>query len=451
MAILRGRSKPLRECLYRTSMKRVLIITYYWPPAGGGGVMRWLKMSKYLPEQGWQPIIYTPENPDPSVIDKSLAAEIHPATEVLKTRIWEPYDLYRKLTGKSKDTAFKPGYISEASRRGWKDRLSVFLRGNFMIPDPRIFWVKPSVRFLKKYLKENPVDLIITTGPPQSMHLIGLKLKKKFGTPWLADFRDPWTQIDFYRRLKLTRCADKKHHRLEKAVFDNADVVTTVSPWLKQNTEKIAGRHVDIIYNGFDPADYDFEEQLEQNMFVISHFGTFHIDQNPPAFWKVLRQMKDENPDFAQKLVIRLMGQTDNSVIENIKAEGLAGHLELHEHMPHMEGLHLLKKSAVLLLPLNNATDVMGILPGKMFEYMAIRRPIIGIGPHEADFAKILTATKTGSVHNFDEQGKMKSTIETLFNDFQAGKSDVNSAGYEKFSRRNLAAEIISLPFANKP
>ncbi|MCL1822475.1 MAG: glycosyltransferase [Prolixibacteraceae bacterium] len=430
-------------------MKRALIITYYWPPAGGGGVMRWLKMSKYLPEQGWQPVIYTPENPDPSVIDKSLSDEIHPATEVLNTRIWEPYDLYRKLTGKSKDTAFKPGYISEAARRGWKDRLSVFLRGNFMIPDPRVFWVKPSVQFLKKYLRQHPVDLIITTGPPQSIHLIGLKLKKILGIPWLADFRDPWTEIDFYRRLKLTHWADKKHHRLEKAVLGNADVVTTVSPWLKQNTEKIAGRNVDVIYNGFDPADYEFEAPLEQDKFTIAHFGTFHIDQNPPAFWKALRQAKTENPDFAKKLNIRLMGQTDGSVIENIKTEGLAEHIELHDHLPHMEGLPLLKKSAALLLPLNNATDVMGILPGKMFEYMAVKRPIIAIGPYEADFAGIINSTKTGSVHDFDEQDKMKATILTLFEQFEAGKLAVDSRGYEKFSRRNLAHEIINLPFKN--
>lgn len=196
-------------------MKRVLIITYYWPPSGGGGVMRWLKMSKYLPEFGWQPVIYTPENPDPSVKDESLLKEIHPIAEIVKTPIWEPYDIYRKLTGKKKSDSFKAGYISEASRGNWKDKISVFLRGNLLIPDPRAFWVNPSVRFLRDYLNQNPVDLIITTGPPHSMHLIGLKLKKHINVPWLADFRDPWTEIDFYHRLKLTRWADRIHQKLE--------------------------------------------------------------------------------------------------------------------------------------------------------------------------------------------------------------------------------------------
>ncbi len=182
----------------------MLIITYYWPPAGGGGVMRWLKMAKYLPEYGWQPVIYTPENPDPSVIDESLLAEVPPEAEVVRRPIWEPYDLFRKLTGKSKESRFKSGYISEASRGSFKERLAVFLRGNLLIPDPRVFWVKPSVRFLRKYLAEHPVDLMISTGPPHSMHLIALKLKKYMKVPWLADFRDPWTGIDFYHRLKLT-------------------------------------------------------------------------------------------------------------------------------------------------------------------------------------------------------------------------------------------------------
>jgi glycosyltransferase involved in cell wall biosynthesis len=197
-------------------MKKALIISYYWPPSGGGGVMRWLKMSKFFPELGWQPTIYTPENPDPSVTDESLLKEIHPATVELKTPIWEPYNIYRKLSGVKSNSKFKAGYISEASEGNWKSRLSVFIRGNFLIPDPRVFWVSSSVKFLSEYLKENPVDLIVSTGPPHSMHLIALKLKKIYDIPWIADFRDPWTDIDFYHKLKLTKLADKVHHRLEK-------------------------------------------------------------------------------------------------------------------------------------------------------------------------------------------------------------------------------------------
>ena len=251
--------------------------------------MRWLKMSKYLPEFGWQPVIYTPENPDPSVTDESLETEVHPTTEIIRTPIWEPYDLYRRLTGKKSDTKFKSGYISEAARGNWKEKLSVFLRGNLLIPDPRVFWVRPSIKFLHKYLANNPVDLIVTTGPPHSMHLIGAGLKKHFkNIPWLADFRDPWTEIDFYHRLKLTRLADAMHRKMEKKILKMADIVTTVSPYLKGTTEKLAGRRVDVIYNGFDPADFSLEISPDHNYFSISHFGAFNRDRNPSFLWKAL-------------------------------------------------------------------------------------------------------------------------------------------------------------------
>lgn len=431
-------------------MKRVLIITYYWPPSGGGGVMRWLKMSKYLPEFGWQPVIYTPENPDPSVIDESLEAEIHPETEIIRTSIWEPYNLYRRLTGKKSEIKFKSGYISEASRGNWKEKLSVFLRGNLLIPDPRVFWVRPSIKFLRKYLANNPVDLIVTTGPPHSMHLIGAGLKKHFkNIPWLADFRDPWTQIDFYHRLKLTRLADAMHRKMEKKILKKADIVTTVSPYLKGTTEKLAGRRVEVIYNGFDPADFNLEISPDHNNFTISHFGAFNRDRNPSFLWKALGELKLENSDFASVLKIQLIGQTNETIITEIEEEGLLENLTVYNHKQHLEGLELLAKSQILLLPLNDAPNVKGILPGKMYEYMALRRPILAIGPTDGDFAKIIHETRTGFVHSFNDQQGIKSTLLKLYTDFKVRKLDVNSSGYERFSRKNLAREIINLPFAS--
>jgi glycosyltransferase involved in cell wall biosynthesis len=371
-----GKSIPVikRQAMEQNTLtKRVLIITYYWPPSGGGGVMRWLKMSKYLPEWGWQPVIYTPENPDPTITDASLLQEVHPACEIVRLPIWEPYDFYRKLTGKKKSARFKAGYIAEASHGNWKDRLSVFLRGNLLIPDPRVFWIRPSVRFLKKYLSNHPVDLIITTGPPHSMHLIGLGLKKHFpAVPWLADFRDPWTEIDFYHHLKLTWLADKIHRYLEKKVLQGADVVTTVSPYLKKTTEVLSGRKVEVIYNGFDPADFNFNPEPPGTNFTISHYGAFNLDRNPAALWKALGKLKSQNQGFGKLLRIQLIGQTDNSILEDIGRENLTENLVLHKHMPHREGLALIAQSALLLLPLNNAPTARGILPGKMYEYIAL-------------------------------------------------------------------------------
>lgn len=426
-------------------MKKVLIITYYWPPSGGGGVMRWLKMSKFLPELGWQPIIYTPQNPDPSVIDESLLKEIHPEIIELKTPIWEPYDFYRKLTGKKSGTKFKAGYISEASEGNWKSRLSVFIRGNLLIPDPRKFWIKPSVKFLSKYLKENPVDLIISTGPPHSMHVIAIGLKKKFDIPWIADFRDPWTDIDFYHKLKLTWLADKRHKTLEKMVLLTADHVVTVSPGCAADLERITHRKIEVIYNGFDPTDYDFDKPEPDKNFTISHFGAFNKDRNPASLWIALNQISETNESFKKLLRIQLIGQTDESIINDINRNNLSGNLVLKEHLPHQEGLAELSKSQVLLLPLNDAPNVKGILPGKMYEYMALRRPILALGPTDADYAGILRETNAGVPLNFDDVKGIRETLQNYFQCFQENKLEVESGAYEKYSRKNLAAKFVEL------
>ena len=426
-------------------MKKVLIITYYWPPSGGGGVMRWLKMSKFLPELGWQPIIYTPENPDPSVIDESLLKEIHPEIIELKTPIWEPYEFYRKLTGKKSGTKFKAGYISEASGGNWKSRLSVFIRGNLLIPDPRKFWIKPSIKYLSKYLKENPVDLIISTGPPHSMHLIALGLKNLFNIPWIADFRDPWTDIDFYHKLKLTRLADKRHKTLEKRVLLTADHVVTVSPGCAADLERIAQRKIEIIYNGFDPTDYQFDKTEPDKTFTISHFGAFNKDRNPVALWSALKILSETETDFKRLLRIQLIGQTDESIINDVRKNNLEENLVVVDHLPHMEGLVQLSKSQVLLLPLNDAPNVKGILPGKMYEYMALRRPIIALGPTDADYAGILRETNAGTPLNFDDVKGIKETLHNYFQLFKANKLEVESGAYEKYSRKILAAWFVGL------
>lgn len=426
-------------------MKKILIITYYWPPSGGGGVMRWLKMSKFLPEFGWKPIIYTPENPDASVTDESLLDEIHPDIVELKAPIWEPYNFYRKLTGKKSETKFKAGYISEASSADWKSKLSVFIRGNLMIPDPRKFWIKPSVKYLSQFLEDNNIDAMVSTGPPHSMHLIALKLKKKFDIPWIADFRDPWTQIDFYDKLRLTKWADKKHHKLEKMVLRNADHVVTVSPGCAADLEKIEGNNIEVIYNGFDHEDFDFKRPDLDATFTITHFGSFNKDRNPLSLWKALNELAQENAQFRKYLRIQLIGQTDVSVINSIKENNLSANLALIDHLPHKEGLRKISTSQVLLLPINDAPNVQGILTGKMFEYLATKRPILAIGPTTADFSKIIRETQSGVAVDFNDLEEMKKALSNYFDLYQQNKLEVKTTSIEQFSRKNLANRFINL------
>ena len=427
-------------------MKKVLIITYYWPPSGGGGVMRWLKMSKYLPELGWQPIIYTPKNPDSSVDDDSLINEIHPETLVLKYPIWEPYDLYRQITGNKKGTKFKAGYVSEASSGSWKNKLSVFIRGNLLIPDPRRFWIKPSVKYLTQYLKEHPVDQIVSTGPPHSMHLIALGLKRKFpNLKWIADFRDPWTNIDFYAKLRLTKWADKKHRKLEKKVLLTADHVVTVTPRWQDDFHKMSNRDIDLVYNGFDHVDFENLIDETDTKFTISHFGSFNKDRNPQSLWKALAELKNEIPELKDHLSIQLIGQTDDSIRQSVKQAGLNEFLNCFDFLPHDKGVSLLKKSQVLLLPINNAPNAMGIIPGKMYEYMALNRPILAIGPPDSDSAKIILETKSGICKDFGDMEGIKNTLQLYFYQFRKGELKVNSHSYEKYSRKNQASNFVRL------
>ena len=219
-------------------MKRALIISYYWPPTGGSGVQRWVKFAKYLPQEGWQPVIYTPENPEAITTDTSLEAEIPAEAEIIKRKIFEPYEFYRMLTGgrsrkkTSKAETGKGGQDEvnpiNSQKKSLGKRISLWIRGNCFIPDPRCMWIGPSVRFLKKYLKEHPVDIIISTGPPHSMHLIARRLSLATGTPWIADFRDPWTKMFYFKHLHLGKTARRKHEKLEKKVLDDATVVVAV-------------------------------------------------------------------------------------------------------------------------------------------------------------------------------------------------------------------------------
>ena len=264
-------------------MPKVLIITYYWPPSGGGGVQRWLKFVKYLPEFGWQPVVYTPENPESPAEDHSLLNDIPEQAVIVKKTIWEPYRVYKKFTGKGSDAKINTGFLTEEKSNSLLEKISVFIRGNLFIPDARKFWINPSIRFLKKYLKDHPVDVIISTGPPHSMHLIALGLKKYFPIPWIADFRDPWTHIDFYDQLMLTRSSDRKHKKLEKTVLSKAEKVIAVGKQLGEELVSLGATDLTVLRNGHDIEEH--ENSVMDKKFSILHAGSMNNDRNHPVFW----------------------------------------------------------------------------------------------------------------------------------------------------------------------
>ena len=422
-------------------MKRVLIITYYWPPSGGSGVQRWVKFTKYLPQEGWQPVIYTPENPDLTTMDKTLASEIPPEAEIVRHKIIEPYSIYRKLIGqKGKEGEVNPIH---SGKKSWKQELSLFIRGNFFIPDPRVTWVKPSIRFLKSYLKEHPVDAIVTTGPPHSMHLIGLGVSKATGLPWLADFRDAWTNMFYYKHLDLTKWADRKQHELEKKVLDNATIVISVSPREQQDFQSMTSNKVRLMTNGFDPEDYRQDFDCDEN-FNITLTGLFASDGNPKVLWQVLSEKCKDDEMFRKSLRIRLVGKTDQAILESIQAAGLKENLHYLGYQPHEVAVREQRNASFLLLCLRQEPEYASAVPGKIFEYLASRRPILGIGQTDSMMAKIIQDTSSGVAYDWEDRKSIKSWVDFCWNEFKNDELLDNTSDISKYNRRTITKQLVS-------
>ena len=430
-------------------MKRVLIITYYWPPSGGSGVQRWLKMSKYLPEYGWQPMIYTTENAEYPIVDPSLEKDVAPEVEVIRRPIFEPYRFYKKFLGIKPEETMKIGFIDEkGKKKRWKSNLSLWIRGNLFIPDARRWWVKPSVRYLKEYLKTHPVDAIISTGPPHSMHLIAMRLKKELGIPWIADFRDPWTEIDYYGDLHLTRWADRKHHRLEREVLTSADKVVTVAPDGARRLGRLGNRNVRVVYNGFDRDDDAQTPVSLPEKFTLTYLGVLSKTQNPENLWEALGELAKTDNEFGSSLRINMIGQIDNSVVKSIEEQGLGENVSYSSYIPHSEVSAAHRSSTILLLLLmpDSEPRAKGLLTGKLFEYLASGRPILCIGPEDGDAARILNETHAGTTISFGDKDKMRSEIIRLYglhkdNQLPTRHDEV----VERYSRRVLAGDFVEL------
>lgn len=423
-------------------LRKVLIITYYWPPSGGAGVQRWLKFVKYLRSFGWEPVIYTPSNPEFPSIDESLAQDIPEDVEVIGTSIWEPYSFYKKLIGASKNERINAGFLSEKKRPGMAERFSIWLRGNFFIPDARKFWIKPSVKFLTNYLKTNKVDAIVSTGPPHTMHMIALGVKRNNGLPWLADFRDPWTNIDFYHELMLTKMADRKHHHQELSVLKEASEVVVISRSMKTDFLKIYDRNYTVITNGFDAEDVADVEVTLDKKFSIAHIGTMVKTRNPQALWEALNVLVRDVPGFADGLEIKLVGSVDFSVMDSIAKAGLSGFVNKVAYLPHNEVVKVQQQSQVLLLLINDTPNAKVILPGKFFEYIAARRPILCIGPLDGDAAQVIDDVKAGIVVEKDNQEGIENAIRDFYKEFKNGELSINSKDIEMFSRKALTGKI---------
>lgn len=418
---------------------KVLVITYYWPPAGGSGVQRWLKFVKYLPEFGVTPVVFTVKDPEYAVRDQSLQNEISDDLEVLRGKIWEPNQLLSKLGGKRKKVS--AGFLD--AKPGRTDRILRFIRANYFIPDSRKFWIKPSVKLLADYLKDKDFDAIITTGPPHSVHLIGLELKKKLGLKWVADFRDPWTSIDYFHNLPLTRSSLKKHQELERQVLSNADCVVVVGGKMKEEFDTF-NKNVCVISNGYDTYGPEGAVTLDPE-FTLTYAGLMNDDRNPKGLWSVLGKITAANPEFKGDLKIRIVGSCSPEVLKTIDDNGLSGNLDNLGYQDHKQVARYQQSAQVLLLTVNEVPSAKGIVTGKIFEYMQARRPVLAIGPTDGDLADIIDKTNSGVILDFGDEDGMEKVIHGLYRQFKSGSLAVNSRNIEGYHRRNLTAELFEM------
>ena len=422
--------------------KKLLIITYYWPPAGGPGVQRWLKFVKYLPDFNIQPIVYIPENPTYPIIDNGLQSEVSEKAIILKKKIVEPYG-FASFLGKNKTKKISSGIIPNQKKQSFLEKTLLWVRGNIFIPDARFLWVKPSVKYLKKYIEENQIDTIVTSGPPHSLHLIGLQLKKELNVKWFADFRDPWTTIGYHKALKLSSSAKKKHKALEKEVLTTADTIIVTSKTTKTEFQAITSQPIEVITNG-----YDLEKVSKQPLdekFTLAHIGSFLSERNPRILWKALKELTKENPDFRRDFQLKLIGAVSQEVLDTISEFKLNDYVLNLGYVSHQEAVEHQRKSQVLLLIEINSNDTKSIIPGKLFEYMVSERPIIALGPEGSDFAEIITSTNTGVFFLYDELEQLKELLLKYYNLYKEQNLKVHAVGLQQYSRKSLTEQLTKI------
>ena len=422
-------------------MKRALVITYYWPPAGGPGVQRWLKFVTYFKDFGIEPVVFIPDNPHYPLQDKSIVSEIPEGIEIIRFPIKEPYG-FAKMFSNKKTNQVSSGIITNKNQ-SVLEKLLLWIRGNFFIPDARIGWVKPAVGFLKEYLAKNDMDIVISSGPPHSLHLIGMALKEELGIKWVADFRDPWTTIHYHQSLRLNKRAQKKHLKLESKVLNNSDLVLVTSARTKKEFQNITSVPIEVISNG-----YDILEKIEPNLdaqFSIAHIGSLLTNRNPELLWEILSELKDENKVFSKNLLIKLVGAVSEDVLESLAVFGLTENYKTLGYVSHQEAIQIQHDAQVLLLVEMDSPETKSIIPGKLFEYVAANRPILAIGPEGSDVEGIIKETNTGVYFKYTDKEKLKQQVQLYYEAYLKANLNVNSKNIEKYSRSALTKSLSTI------
>ena len=421
-------------------MTKILVIAYYWPPAGGPGVQRWLSFVEHLPEFQIQPIVLVPENASYPIKDESLVDRIPKDLVVARKIIKEPYGFARWLLGK-KTEEMSSGILKEQPE-GIAEKLALWIRGNFFIPDARKGWIKPACKKALELIEEHGIKTIVTTGPPHSMHLIGMQLKDRLGIKWIADFRDPWTSIAYHSKLRLSRTSQKKHLALESKVLNTADRIITTSKITAQEFSTITSQPITVITNGYNEDESYSEEIALDKKFSLSFIGSFLSGRNPISLWKSLSYLVQNQEGFKDALEIKLIGVVSEEVVNSIAEYNLSDYLVLLPYVSHKEAIEFQRITQILLLIEIDRHETRGIIPGKLFEYMAAKRPILAIGPEDWEAGQMVRELQCGHYFRHGDEVQMRSQILTWFQDYQNGALIVRGMQTDQYGRRQLAKKL---------
>jgi glycosyltransferase involved in cell wall biosynthesis len=423
-------------------MKKVLLITYYWPPAGGPGVQRVLKFVKFLRGFGWEPVVLTVEQGDYPALDQSLEKEIPDGTVIHKLPIYEPHNLYRKLSGGKPGAAIPVAVLAEKENLSLSKKIMHWIRANIVIPDARIGWYFTAVRPAATIIQKEEIDAILVSSPPHSLQLIGRKLARITGKPFLADFRDPWTDIHYYDQSNRKGFARRIDAWLERSVLRACHRLITVSPALaRQLHAKVEKLNFQVIYNGFDPDDFsDNSTSPKAEKFVLSYIGNLKANQNPAALWKVLAELLATDSDFAGHFKLEFVGRQNPDTEALLKESGLENRYVFKGYVSHNEATRAMQQAAALLFIIPRSSKNKGILTGKLFDYLAAGTPLLSVGPPDGDAAAILQETAAGPMIDYDDVPGLRHRITELFGDWKSGRSNLRP-DREKVSRYQRQAQ----------
>lgn len=405
-------------------------------------MQRVLKLVKYLREFGWEPVVFTAKDAAYPIVDESLLQDVPDDQEVWKGDIWEPYEVYKRFTGQGKKEQVYSGFMNEEKGMSLTQKLSIWLRGNFFIPDARAFWIKPATHFLVDKLKTEKIDAIISSGPPHTAHMIARNLHRKTGLPWIADFRDPWTNIDFYDQLMLSSWADRRHRKMEASVVNECTKLSTVTWTWADEFRQLGASSVEVITNGFDEEDFPDTPPDPEPGFVFNYIGFLNDDRNSPLLWEAFGELIQEIPAMSEVLKLRFVGKTDHVVFRDLEKNGLLDLAERIDYVPHATALTYLTQARHLILLINDVRNAMGHIPGKTYEYLGSRRPILCIGPESSDSARVIRQCEAGEVCDFANKEKMKKIILAWYQQYRKGDPMTCLGDISPFTRKSTTQKM---------